>query len=165
MKWRRAAYIGVIFLGFLALLPSTPWLVIRAVRDEREIISTPLHRGEQFTICYTHSVDISPICEVFSVRPGEGIFLHETYFKMFGAGMGHWKGHGVVVKEGKWIKIKGIDRSLGRFYLRVGFQDVNHTLIIGDNVLSLSRLASGELVLVEGIQRPWILGILSRYAH
>ncbi|MBN2420511.1 MAG: DUF1850 domain-containing protein [Deltaproteobacteria bacterium] len=106
----------------------------------------PLSHGQTFSLRYIHSVDHAPVFEVFSVEKDKGIVLNETYFRMFGAGMGHWDGHGTVVQEGKWIKIQEINYTLGKFLLRIGSIGVDHTIIIGQNEWNLSRMAAGRLV-------------------
>ena len=115
---------------------------------------------EKFEICYVHSVDRKPVCEVFGLRRETGLVLYETYFKMFGAGMGHWEGHGYVVSEGGWIKIKGINKPIGKFLLRVGSRGVDHTLFLRGKKIDLTKKAEGRLVEVRMETRPWFLSFL-----
>jgi hypothetical protein len=66
------------------------------------ILSLPLFLDETFTIRYIHSVDHSPVCEVFELDQEGRLTLQATYFKMFGAGMGHWQGRGYIDFDGQW---------------------------------------------------------------
>ncbi len=125
---------------------AQPSLLIRDYRNDSTVFEIPLNSTQTFTIRYIHSVDHSPVFEVFSFKKEKGIILNETYFRMFGAGMGHWEGHGTVVQEGEWIKIKEINCPLGKFLLRVGSIGVDHTIIINENEWNLSRMAAGRLV-------------------
>lgn len=116
------------------------------------ILRIPLDFEQSFTIRYIHSVDHSPVFEVFRVVKGTGIVLEETYFMMFGAGMGHWQGHGRLVQDGKWIKITDIHRPLGRFLLRVGSPGVDHTILLNGKEWNLSLMVPGrrvEVMLLE----------------
>jgi hypothetical protein len=150
-----------IVLGVITLLVMpTPWLVIEDIEARREILTIPLIWRERFEIWYTHSVDRKPVCEVFSLQRGKGIVLHETYFKMFGAGMGHWEGHGYVIGEGEWIKIKDIDKPLGSFLLRIGSRGVDHILSVKGNKINLTEQAEGRLVEVKLETHPWILSFI-----
>ena len=121
-------------------------LVVCDYSNKDIILKTPLNYGETFAIRYIHSVDHSPVFEVFTAKKGEGLVLKETYFRMFGAGMGHWEGHGKIVQEGQWIKIKDIDHTLGSFVLRVGSPGVAHTILMGEKAWNLSQQAAGRRV-------------------
>lgn len=124
------------------------------------ILSVPLHKGEVFSIRYMHSVDVSPVVEVFSLNSEGSIQLEETYFKMFGAGMGHWEGHGTLTKDGSWTKIKDIKRPLDPFILRIGQPGVDHTLVYRDQKINLSNRAVGKRVLVSVQHEPRIIRLL-----
>ena len=108
--------------------------------DGKELISIPIEPGELFIIRYIHSVDISPVYEVFYADEKKGIIIKETYFKMFGAGMGHWPGRGRIVEQNGWIFIKDMDIALGEFYLRIGAPSVDHTILIREGEIHLSRM-------------------------
>jgi hypothetical protein len=125
---------------------ATPVLLVRDHQSKEIIMKTPLAYGQSFAIRYIHSVDHSPVFEVFKAKKGQGLVLKETYFRMFGAGMGHWEGHGKIVQEGQWIKIKDINQPLGSFILRVGSRGVAHTILMGDKEWNLSQRAAGRRV-------------------
>jgi len=157
---RRVIVVAIVLGVITLLIIPTPWLVIEDIKAGREILTIPLVWRERFEICYTHSVDRKPVCEVFSLQRGKGIVLHETYFKMFGAGMGHWEGHGYVIGEGKWIKIKAIDKPIGNFLLRIGSRGVDHTLFASGQTINLTKKAEGRLVEVKMETHPWILSFI-----
>jgi hypothetical protein len=123
-----------------------PLLLIIENGDGSSLISIPIEPGESFTIRYIHSVDISPVHEVFYADEKKGIMIKETYFKMFGAGMGHWPGRGTIVEENGWIFIKDMDIAIGEFYLRVGTPAVDHTILIKGQEIRLSRMLPGSRV-------------------
>jgi hypothetical protein len=159
----RRMIIGFSIFGVIILLfMPTPWLVIEDCKEKEKLLALPLMWQESFEICYTHSVDRQPVGEVFKARWGKGIVLHEMYFRMFGAGMGHWKGHGYVVSEAGWIKIKEIDKPLGKFLLRIGTPGVNHILSVRGKKINLTERAEGKLVEVKIEIKPWILSIIRK---
>ncbi|RLB08116.1 MAG: hypothetical protein DRG50_00740 [Deltaproteobacteria bacterium] len=159
---RRAVLLAVMLGATAPLLICTPWLVIEDIGGGGRVAAFPLKWGERFEICYIHSVDRKPVCEVFSLQRGKGIVLHETYFRMFGAGMGHWQGHGHIVGEGGWIKIKEIDEPVGRFLLRVGSRGVDHTLSVRGKKINLTEKAEGKLVELKMKTHPWILSLIRK---
>lgn len=157
----RGMIIGfLIFVLIILPLIPMPWLVIEDFKVGEKLLTIPLTWRDRFEICYTHSVDRQPICEIFKVRWGKGIVLHEMFFRMFGAGMGHWKGHGYVVNEEGWTKIKEIDKPLGKFLLRIGTRGVDHILSAGGENINLTEMAEGKQVEVRIEFKPWILSIL-----
>lgn len=127
---------------------DTPALLVLDYSSKAIILRAPLAYGRSFAIRYIHSVDRSPVFEVFKAEKGEGLVLIETYFRMFGAGMGHWEGHGTIVQEGQWIKIKDINRPLGSFTLRVGSREVAHTVLMDEKEWNLSQKVPGRRVVV-----------------
>ena len=139
--------VGLIPLTFTSVWSgSRPVLLIRDHNTKEALLEIPVTYGQTFTIRYIHSVDKTPVFEVFRAVKGHGLVLEETYFRMFGAGMGHWEGHGKLVREGKWSKIKDIHWKLGSFLLRVGSTGVDHTILMDGGQWNLSRIAAGRRV-------------------
>ena len=138
----------IIFVSYLFLSPCLakakhPLSLIIEKEDGVVLISIPIEPGEFFTIRYIHSVDISPVYEVFYADEKRGIIIKETYFKMFGAGMGHWPGRGRIVEQNGWIFIKDMNIALGEFYLRIGAPSVDHAILIRGEEIYLSRMTPG----------------------
>jgi len=114
-------------------------LVIRSFKGT-PLIRIPVRQGDIFSLYYIHSVDISPVYEVFAVDVKKGIVLMQSCMKMFGAGFDPWQAHGKVIEEGGWLKMKGLRVPLGSFLLRVGALTVDHTLKIKGMTFYLSRM-------------------------
>lgn len=121
----------------------------------------PLRKGESFSIRYMHSVDVSPVFERFTVNSQGRLQLEDTHFRMFGAGMGDWPGHGTVAGEDGWTWIRDIHRPLDSFVLRVGSPGVNHTLLYRNSERNLSSFAAGRPVVFSVQRHPHILVWLS----
>ena len=149
---------GLLLLLLLGLAPQTagalsqkspPQLVISNFSNAEIIAVLPVTAGDKFTIRYIHSVDKTPIFEEFRLDLKQGLVLEKTWFTMFGAGLGHWPGHGDLNQDKEWITIDNIEQPLGSFILRIGALSVGHTIIYQDREINLSRRAPGVRVLVE----------------
>lgn len=113
------------------------------------VVQLPLHRRETVTLRYIHSVDHAPVHEVFELDARGCLALQATYFKMFGAGMGHWEGRGRLDFDGIWTWIRDIHETLGSFVLRVGAPSVDHTLLYRGREIHLSRMWAGKRLVVS----------------
>ena len=145
---------GFVFLFSLPtdlVLAAThqPHLVIRDFDNDNIILSLQVKSGERFTIRYIHSVDKKPIYEQFRLDPDRGLVLEKTWFRMFGAGLGHWPGHGQLTQKDGWITIDNMNYTLGSFILRIGSPGVDHTILYHEQKINLSALAPGRRALVE----------------
>ena len=158
MKCIAATALLVGWTLFISVIPALcepfPRLVFHDLETDTPLLEIPIRYHRPFTIRYIHSVDISPVYEVFQADRERGIVLTDTYFRMFGAGMGHWEGHGTLMQDGKWTRITEMDYPLGRFLLRVGQPGVDHTLLIGYREFNLSETAAGHRVTVYLDQQP-----------
>ncbi len=112
------------------------------------VVRLPLDRHETVTLRYIHSVDHTPVHEIFEIDAQGCLALQATYFKMFGAGMGHWEGRGRLDFDGTWTWIRDIHETLGSFVLRVGAPSVDHTLLYRDREIHLSREWAGKRLVV-----------------
>ncbi len=134
-----ACLFGFLGMGKTASGAQSLTLVIKTF-DGMPLIQIPVKQGDIFTIYYIHSVDISPVYEVFSIDEKTGIVLQQSCMKMFGAGFDPWQAHGKIVEEGGWEKMVNLNVPLGTFLLRVGAPTVDHTLKIKGMNIYLSRM-------------------------
>ena len=125
------------------------------------LLVLPLRVGERVTLRYVHSVDHTPIWDVLSVDEAGAIHVESERFAMFGAGMGHWPGHGRLTRRGRHQIIENIHRQIGSFVLRVGSPAVDHTLIWRGIPIPLAPHATGRAVRVSA-RRVCRLGQLWR---
>lgn len=141
---------GLCFASALTapLLPGGSELRLTPIAGGEPILICHLQPGERFTLRYIHSVNHRPIWEEHSVDEEGRIFIEEERFRSFSAGMGHWQGHGRLVKRGAYQVIEGIHKPIGPFILRVGSPEVGHTIICRGLEFNLSQVAAGEALLV-----------------
>ena len=135
--------------GHTADRAASPRLIVSHFSTTEVIASFKVQAGDKFIIRYIHSVDKTPIFEEFRLDPKLGLILEKTWFKMFGAGLGHWVGHGDLSQDKNWITIDNIEQPLGSFILRIGSPSVEHTIIYHEQKINLSELAPGARALVE----------------
>ncbi len=110
------------------------------------ILVLPLRKKELFGIRYIHSVDIKPVFEIFEVSSEGKLLLKDTYFRMFGAGMGYITGRGKLGYSDGWLWIRDINDPVNGFVLRVGSRRVAHTLLYRGREINLSNLWAGKRV-------------------
>ncbi|MFH1745761.1 MAG: DUF1850 domain-containing protein [Planctomycetota bacterium] len=164
MRGRRLAFwwaggacgCGLAAILIVGLLPGGLELVVSPKAGGEALLRVPIQPGEHFTLRYIHSVDRTPIWDEHSVDREGCIYLEEERFIKFGAGMGHWPGHGVLTSRGPFQVIERIHAPLGEFVLRVGACEVNHTIIWRGRAFNLSRLVAGRAVVVSAQSvSPW----------
>ena len=126
-----------------------PRLVVRDFDHGSVILALGVNSGDRFIIRYIHSVDKKPIFEQFRLDQKRGLVLEKTWFRMFGAGLGHWPGHGQLTQKDGWITIDKMNYTLGSFILRIGSPGVDHTIIYQGKKVNLSSLTPGRRAVVE----------------
>ena len=75
-------YLFIVMAGLLTLIAATAVraggkavLLVCDLSSKEIILKTPLAYGQPFAIRYIHSVDHSPVFEVFTANKGEGLSL------------------------------------------------------------------------------------------
>lgn len=123
-KGKRANTLFPLFLIvalFILVIPRPAVLWIENIdrKDGKERAVFFLKEKEEFVIAYTHSVDLLPVYETFYSQD-DSIYLKETRFYNFGAGMGLLEGRGRYIEEDGMLKIVDLHEQLDFFLLRTG---------------------------------------------
>lgn len=105
-------------------------LVASDFRTNDYLKSWRLDEGESFTVVYTHSVELTPVWETYTIQDGE-IILTETYFKSYGAGLPASTPYKFEITE-EGFRIYEINKVIDDLTYRTGAVRANHTLIIND---------------------------------
>lgn len=110
-----------LLLSFLVLFCSpVHFLMIRSA-DGSLLAAYPMRGGEKFSVRYIHSVQKTPVLEIFRLDFREGIELRETVYTDFGAGLPFLvEGRAVFESGGGKFRIYGIQRHLPDIVFRVG---------------------------------------------
>ena len=131
---------GILTVGAAILLYilRPEYLLVSDMETGEVLYSTTVEEGERFSVDYIHSVERSPVTEVFEVRNTD-IYTMESHTESFGAGM-PYEGEEVEMKDGKFV-IKNINRRVHGGTLRVRPSAVfPHHVRIGGEEITISDL-------------------------
>lgn len=130
--------------------PATPadaWLDVLDAEQQR-IATLAMPSGAGWCMVWNHSVEGFPVHDCYRNRDGRMV-LERSHQPDYAAGLGPVLGRGKPRSDGAggyWIE--DIDEPVigNRYLLRVGSPKVNHRLVNGETLISLSELAAGERV-------------------
>lgn len=125
---------------FMFIAFSSPCLVLKNADTGNTIASFPLRQGDEFCITFIHSVNKSPVIDVYQIRDGK-IYVVRTIYYAFGAGVQ------TEIEEGQTLSygpdgamiVSGFDRQIDNLSYIVGTVS-DHTLQIGGDTISLRDL-------------------------
>ena len=110
----------------------------------------PVHRqrmtdGGRFALRYRHSVEKSPVEEIYEVAADGAIYLVETTVEASGYGLPECApGQDCVTRDGR-VTFRGLHRRIDHLVMRVSY--LNDMWLIFDNVdLNLRRVAAAHLL-------------------
>jgi hypothetical protein len=145
-----AAVIALATVALFSVSIRPSFLVLTNDHSGETLFKTRLNAGEEFTVSFIHSVNISPVSEIFQFRDGQ-IVLTASEFETFGAGMPTELEPGqtlIRLPEGG-MRIEGFDRIISGLRYMIG-HTTEHTLHIGSRQIPLITLdAPGQPVLFE----------------
>jgi len=129
--------------GLLSLFLRAPYLVLTNAVTNQVLFITRLYEGETFSISHIHSLNQSPVREIYEIRDGQ-IVLISLEFETVGAGMpeGLEPGQTLARLETGGLRIDGFERAMTDLHLLIG-HTAQHTLHIGDLSIPLDTLDRG----------------------
>ncbi len=91
----------------------------------------PVQTGDRFAVEFIHSVNKSPVCDIYEVRGDGDIYVVETVYYAFGAGVQTELNPGETLEYGDdgSMHIKNIDRRIPQLIYVVG--------TVSDHILTL----------------------------
>lgn len=131
----------LLILAALLFLPASKQLIITDEETGDILYAARVRAGDCFSLKYIHSVNKSPVEDVFEIADDNSIVLRKTVFLSFGAGVPTEAEDGQVfdLKDDR-VEISNIDRPVSNFLLKVGTV-ADHTLCIGERQIRLDSLA------------------------
>jgi len=125
---------------FLYYMVSAPCLVLRNGDTGKLLAAFPVKSGSEFSVTFIHSVNQSPVTDVYEIRDSE-IYVVRTVYCTFGAGVQTELEDGQTLEYGKdgSMTVKGFDRRIERLSYIVGTVS-DHTLEINGKSISLRGL-------------------------
>ena len=125
---------------FIYLIFSTPCILLKDVDTDKVIAFYPVNEGDEISITFVHSVNKTPVTDVYEYRDGS-IFVIRTIYYSFGAGVQTEVGEGQTLEyaeDGSMI-VSGFDKQMDSLSYIVGTVS-DHMLEIGNESVSLREL-------------------------
>lgn len=140
----------VIVIIVILFFISVYTLELKTFEENKFIFKQKVQPGDKFTLKYKHSVELSPVWEIFIVDEKYQIVLIETDFLDHGAGLPYTAfGQEIFLSENNKFKIKNMHRIMpSPIYYMVGairgnyfyFKDeeINLSSLLGDKLLTIT---------------------------
>lgn len=131
-------------LAAISFIPVSRQFVVADEQTGKILYSTAVEPGCEFCMKYIHSVNKSPVEDIFEILDDNSIMLKKTIFRSFGAGVPYELEDGQVLDVGDdRMKIDNIDREIDSYLLRIG-TIAEHTLYINGQGIRMDSLASPQ---------------------
>jgi hypothetical protein len=133
----------VVFAAYW-LIPVKRQLVIVQEETGKVLYHTDARTGDTFTVSYRHSVNKSPVEDVFEIGYDHSILLKKTVFRAFGAGIPcePQEGESFRILDDR-MELDNIDRKLDPYLLYVGTV-ANHEFFKGEERMELARICKPQ---------------------
>lgn len=149
---KYTAAVLTIVLSFF-FLPLFRQFAVIEEKTGRVVYNITVRQGDVFSVTYIHSVNKSPVEDVFEIMPDYGILLRKTVFSSFGAGIPFELEQGqMLVRKNDSIEIANIDRRIDPYLLKVGTV-ANHTLWVKGREIRLDSLTKPKNTVRLGTRR------------
>jgi hypothetical protein len=139
MRKKLFFYLLLLFIiFFIGFYPFFLTLEVVLPGSEKTILAIPVRDRDKFTIRFTHSVQKTPVDEVFSIRKDLKIVLEETIYSSYGAGLPSeiYGSQQFFLEKGTFI-IRGFDREFDEIPIFVGEVVANHILLLSEKEFPL----------------------------
>lgn len=125
---------------FLFFTFSVPCLILKNGDTGQVIRSFPIREGDEFSVTFVHSVNNSPVTDVYRIA-SDGIYVVRTIYYAFGAGVQSELEEGQSLEYGEdgAMIVTGFNRRLDPLSYIVGTVS-DHTLQLGGEVISLREI-------------------------
>ncbi|MCR4401311.1 MAG: DUF1850 domain-containing protein [Firmicutes bacterium] len=147
--------LGAILATAAMLAPFVGALEVREERTGRLVYLARVPAGGRFEVRFVHSVERTPVCEVFAVESGGVIYLVETRYKSFGAGLPTIADEGArfALEDGE-VRITGIRRRIGELDLAVS-PVPGHSLVVSGKMFAFADVARpGTALNIKAVRAP-----------
>lgn len=116
-------------------------LVLSDAESGRIYARFPVEQGDRFSVTFIHSVNKSPVTDFYEIRNGRELYVVETDYYDFDAGVQTELNPGETLSYGSdgAMQIKNIDKYLPDLIYVVGTVS-DHTMEIGGKTISLRDL-------------------------
>lgn len=142
---------------FVYQIFTTQCLIIKNADTGVVIAQYPISLGDRFSVTFIHSVNKSPVTDVYEIRK-DGIYVVQTIYYSFGAGVQTEIEEGQTLQYGEdgSMIVSGFDKRLDNLSYIVGTVS-DHTLKIGGQIISLRDLCGRNATIRFSCARRMIL--------
>lgn len=128
-------------------------LVLRDGETGRTLAVYPINEGDEFSITFVHSVNNSPVTDVYQIR-GKDIYVVRTIYYSFGAGVQTEIEEGQTLEYGEdgSMIVSGFDRLMDKLSYIVGTVS-DHNLRINGETISLRELCGRNKTVSFSLER------------
>lgn len=125
---------------FLYFAFSSQYILLEDGDTGKVFASYPVSEGDSFSVTFVHSVNNSPVTDVYELRDGS-IFVVKTIYYSFGAGVQTQMGEGQTLEYGEdgSMIVSGFEKKMDNLSYIVGTVS-DHVLEIGGETISLREL-------------------------
>lgn len=135
-----AVVVMTAFSVFIYYFITTPCLILRDGDTGKLIAAYPMNEGDEFSVTFVHSVNNSPVTDVYQIRNSR-IFVVRTIYYSFGAGVQTEIEAEQTLEYGKdgSMIVSGFQRPMDKLSYIVGTVS-DHILKINTKSISLRNL-------------------------
>ena len=141
---KRALIIFVLIVTICSLIPIRV-LLASDHRTGEYLKAWVIKQGEKFDVEYTHSVQLTPVIEIYSVDQEDNILLEESYFYSYGAGLPSTTPYDFEITK-KGFRIYNINEIMDNLIYRTGGVRAEHRINISGKTypfLDFSKARTG----------------------
>jgi hypothetical protein len=155
LPW-AAGVVTAAALLLMAWIFSTPCLILRNGDTGKVLFSHPVRDGDEFSVTFIHSVNKSPVTDVYQIRDNR-IYVVRTIYYSFGAGVQTEIEQGQTLEygtDGSMI-ISGFNRRIDNLSYIVGTVS-DHILEIGGQTISLRKVCGRNATVRFSCERRFL---------
>jgi len=149
MKWKIPITLAAALAAAVGLIPLHV-LEVDAIKEEKPVLVRAVRAGDEFSLGYVHSVELSPVRDYFRIDESYRIVLCDTTFQSLNTGLPSTiAGDERLIREGDHFRISGMNRSLPFIELRVQERTDNTLIVGGVESFKLHTLTGGTLLRIS----------------
>lgn len=156
----------LVFILLIVLLPALFWPeeCLTAKTSKRLLFALPINRSESFEVTFTHSLNLSPVTDVFEWT-GNEMILQKSIFKTFGAGIpipSDGIGAELVHIDGHY-ELLGIDKPMQSFSVMTQIIPDHHIAFKDFDMRLLDHSGPGKSVVIEVKRVPRLVRLIANH--
>jgi len=126
-RYKKILSIILLFILLSIFLMPIRVLLASNYKSGEYLKSWPIKKGEEFDIEYTHSVQLTPVIEIYFIDEIDNIVLKESYFHSYGAGLPSTTPYEFEITE-RGFRIYDINQIMENLIYRTGAVRANHKI-------------------------------------